>query len=77
MGEHNLEGPKAKELEQNIKIAHNWMTALRSGTFKGQECLHIATLLDFLQVQHDSAVKAFEAMHPAPEFGKKPEEAKA
>lgn len=60
-----------EQLEGNIKISHNWMTAVRAGTYKGHEALHIATLLDFLQKQHDQARLDYEAeslQHP--EWGK-------
>jgi len=66
--------PTREQLEANIKISHNWITAIRSGTFAGAQSLHVATLLDFLGKQHEDAVKSYEAAFPAqPEFGKKPE----
>jgi lipopolysaccharide biosynthesis regulator YciM len=62
--------PNKQQLEQNIQISHNWIKAITSGTFPGHASLHIATLLDFLQRQHQDATKEFESLHPAPEFGK-------
>lgn len=59
--------PSRNELEANIKVSHNWITAVNSGTFHGAASLHIATLLDFLQKQHDAAVAQYEkqsAGHP-------------
>ncbi len=67
-----IQKPTRDQLEANIKISHNWKTAVASGTFAGAQSLHIATLLDFLQTQHNEAVKAYEAAFPAqPEFGPK------
>lgn len=57
--------PSRNELEANIKVSHNWITAVNSGEFKGSASLHIATLLDFLQKQHDSAVAQYEKQSPA------------
>ena len=71
--------PTRDQLEANIKVSHNWITAVSSGTFNGAACLHIATLLDFLQQQNKLAVKDFEAMYPpaaTPEWTK-PEVAQA
>ena len=66
-------GPSRQELEANIKIAHNWITAVSSGTYQGHQSLHIATLLDFLKQQHDKNVQLFEAeVVKHPEW-KKPE----
>ena len=71
-----LQSPTKEQLEANIKVSHNWMTAVRSGTFQGHQAIHIATLLDFLETQNRASVKEFEAMMPAPEFGKPEEVAK-
>jgi hypothetical protein len=49
------------QMENNIKAAHNWRTAVAAGTFKGHECIHIATLLDFLNVQHKISTEQYEA----------------
>ena len=57
----DLQTPNREQLEANIKISHNWITALRSGTFSGGVALHIATLLDFLEKQNSEAVKTYES----------------
>ena len=64
--------PSRQELEANIKIAHNWMTAVRGGTYQGHQTIHIATLLDFLERQHSENVKRFDAEFAVhPEWAKK------
>lgn len=54
-----------EQLEANIKISHNWKTAVASGTFAGAQALHIATLLDFLANENAKAVKVYESEFPA------------
>jgi hypothetical protein len=62
-------GESRQQLEMNIKIAHNWRTAVSAGMFSGRDWMHIATLLDFLQKQHDESVKQYETKFPAtPEY---------
>ena len=70
-----LQAPTKAQLEANIQVSHNWMTAVRAGTFPGHTAIHIATLLDFLEQQNKACVKEYETLHPAPEFSK-PEAAK-
>jgi hypothetical protein len=68
-----VQKPTRDQLEANIKISHNWITAIRAGNYGGKDVLHIATLLDFLQNQHNNAVKDFEAQFPpaaAPQWEK-------
>ena len=62
---HEPQKPTREQLEANIKISHNWMTAVGSGTYHGNQSLHIATLLDFLQTENKKAVSAYEAAFPA------------
>lgn len=65
--------PTREQLEANVKISHNWKTAVASGTFAGAQALHIATLLDFLQNENKKAMEAYEAEFAAhPEWGRKP-----
>jgi hypothetical protein len=56
-----FEKPSRAQLEANVKISHNWKTAVASGTFSGHQALHIATLIDFLEKQNAEAIKVFEA----------------
>ena len=63
--------PTRDQLEANIKISHNWITAIRSGQFAGGVSLHVATLLDFLQKQNEQATAEYEAAAAShPEWGK-------
>lgn len=55
-----FEKPTKDQLEANIKISHNWATAVRSGTFSGAQSLHVATLLDFLMSENKKALMAYE-----------------
>ena len=67
-----LQAPTRAQLQANIQISHNWMTAVRSGTFPGHASLHVATLLDFLEKQNAEATKAYEAESLShPEWGTK------
>lgn len=62
---NKVQKPTRDQMEANIKISHNWITAVRAGTYSGKDTLHIATLLDFLQNQNLQAVKDYEAQFPA------------
>ena len=53
-----------EQMENNIKAAHNWRTAVAAGQYKGHEALHIATLLDFQNVQHRLSTEAYESAFP-------------
>ena len=67
MGDLQKDKPTRDQLEANVKISHNWKTAVASGTYSGHQALHIATLLDFLTSENVKAVAAFEAeykIHP-------------
>lgn len=43
-----------------IKSFQNWITAVNAGQYHGRDSLHIATLLNLLQAEHDQAMKDFE-----------------
>ena len=69
-----LQGQSRAELEGNIQVAHNWITAITGGTYQGHQALHIAALLDFLKRQYDENVKIYEAQKlKHPEWTKKDE----
>lgn len=67
--------PSREQLENNVKVFHNFRTAVRSGTFAGAQAPHIAALLSLLDHEHDDNMKKYEAESLAhPEWsGKKPE----
>jgi hypothetical protein len=59
-------------LEGRVKMIHNFKTAVRSGTFAGAQAEHIAVLLNVLEQDYQSAVKAYEAAAAThPEWGQK------
>ena len=64
--------PKREELEANIKISQNWITAVKAGNFPGAFAMDIGMLLGFLANQNELAKKDYEAMFPPAEWGKKP-----
>lgn len=59
--------------ENKIKAFHNFMTAVRSGTFNGVQAIHIAALLNLLEQEYAQAIKDYEAAASThPEWGIKP-----
>ena len=66
-----------EQMENNIKAAHNWRTAVAAGQYKGHEALHIATLLDFLNVQHRLSTEAYESAFPKNVSRERPSESEA
>lgn len=65
-------GPTRAQHENKIKAFHNFMTALRSGTFTGVQCVHIAALQNLLEQEYAQAVKDYEAAAVTnPEWGAK------
>lgn len=65
-------GPTREQLENKVKAFHNFLTALRSGTFNGAQCIHIAALGNLLEQEYAQAVKDYEGAAAAhPEWGVK------
>ncbi len=68
----NSIAPTREQHENKIKAFHNFLTALRSGTFNGVQCIHIAALQNLLEQEYAQAVKDYEAASAThPEWGVK------
>ncbi len=71
MSNDNPAVPTRDQYENKIKAFHNFMTAVRSGTFNGVQCIHIAALLNLLENEYAAAVKDYEgASATHPEWGR-------
>lgn len=65
-------GPTREQYENKIKAFHNFLTAVRSGTFNGAQAIHIAALSNLLEQEYAQAVRDFEgAAVEHPEWGVK------
>ena len=71
-------GPTRTQHENKVKAFHNFLTALRSGTFTGVQCVHIAALQNLLEQEYAQAVKDYEGACIAhPEWGVKVKKSEA
>ena len=60
-------GPTREQHENKVKAFHNFLTAVRSGTYNGVQCVHIAALQNLLEQEYAQAIKDYEGaceMHP-------------
>jgi hypothetical protein len=62
--------PTRDQLQADVRISAAWRDAVKAGTFAGKDAESIATLVQFLQDQHEKALTRYEeAAKSRPEWG--------